>query len=407
MNSVFRYKATDRKGKVTEGEIPGASRETVANLLRRRGLIPMAVTSKEDEKVSVASRDVSSFFSKVRTRNVMEFTRELAVLLDAGLTIEQALVVEQDLASHPGMKAIVTEVLEDVRAGRPLSDALARQKVFGRLYVSMVRAGEGSGALEAIIQRLAVHLERVTELKSQVVGAMVYPLILMVGGGSAVLGLMIFIVPRFATMFDQKGAMMPASTRALMWTSDVLQHYWWALFLAAGLMAFAQRRYVANAVGRLAWDRGLLRVPMLGTLIAKSSVAHISRTLGMLLEGGVSVLTALQATRQTLNNEAIGQVMDRMQECVRGGEGMAGPMSESDVIPPLAARMIAIGEESAHLEPMLFKVADSFEKETSRTVNQMVYILGPVMIIGMAVIILFVVVSIFSAIYSMNSLAGI
>jgi general secretion pathway protein F len=293
-----------------------------------------------------------------------------------------------------------------VQRGKSLAEALAQHpKVFPPLYVNMVKAGEIGGVLDHVLQRLTEYLERANELRDEVRSAMVYPLILLVTAFVSVTILLTYVLPKFGSIFAQAGQSLPFSARMLLAVSEAMRSYWWAGILLGGLGVFGFTHWVRTPSGRLRWDQIKLRIVLIGDLTRKVAVARFARTLGTLLRSGVPMLQALDIVREVAGNLVLAQAIDEVKVGVRGGSGVAGPLSHSAVFPPLALQMISVGEETGKLDEMLVQVAEYFDKEVRQQVRRLTSLLEPALLLVGGVVVAFVVLSMFSAIFSINNMA--
>jgi general secretion pathway protein F len=395
---LYRYKAATPSGETSEGEVFAADEQQVIAQLQAAGQIPIRV---------VAGGGVSGFRrARVRAQDVQVFTQELATLLAAGLPLDKALQIILDLSEDPRMERMVGRVLDGVRGGAALSEALQAQSgVFSRFYVSMVRAGEMGGALEKVLTRLSEYLIRAKELRDTVVSALIYPAILLTVSVVSVFVLMVFVVPHFTQLFDDAGRALPMLTQVVVGTADFLRGYWWVLIGAVVLGTLVMRRQLANPASRLRWDRRVLRLPLVGDLVRKMETSRFSRTLGTLLGNGVPLLSAISIVRETLGNRVLEQGMSVAVDGLKEGQGMSGPLLEADLFPRLGMQMIKVGEETGRLEDMLLQVADIYDREVRIAVQRMLSLLEPALIVGLGLVIATIILSILIAIVSVNELA--
>jgi general secretion pathway protein F len=300
---------------------------------------------------------------------------------------------------------VVAEVLKTVQQGKSLADALAEYPtIFPPLYLNMARAGEVGGFLETALQRLTEHLERAQEVQEEVKSALTYPVLLVLFGAGAIVFMFIFILPRFAGLFADSGQSLPATTRFMLATSEVLRSYWWGFLLAGAGGVFGWLRYVATPQGRLSWDGFRLRLALLGPLLQKREVGRFSRTLSTLLSSGVPLLQALEVVEAVVENSVIRQAIKEVRAGVREGQGLSAPLGRSGAFPPLALQMIGVGEETGRLDDMLRQVADYFERETQRQIKRMTSLVEPVLLLTMGLVIGFVVISMLVGIFSINDM---
>jgi general secretion pathway protein F len=401
----FQYRATDFQGKIVEGSMEAGEERSVVQRLREKGLIPIRIGAGTSA-VPRAARAITlpSFGRKgVKTSELLIFTRELATLLGAGMPLDRSLTTLTQLAQTPELKRVTSEVLESVRGGTALAEALGQHpKVFPPLYVNMVKAGEIGGVLDQVLQRLVEYLASAEELRDEVISALTYPLILVGVGGVSVAVLLIFVLPKFATMFADLGQTLPLSTRMMLSISDAATSPWSLIGvpLIVGAL-YGTYRYFATTQ-RMAFDAFKLRVPVVGSLLRLTEVARFARTLGVLLRSGVPMLQALDIVRAVAGNQVIAQALNEVQVGVREGAGMAGPLGRSGVFPQLALQMIAVGEDTGKLDEMLITTADFFDREVRNDVKRLTRLLEPAMILIMGLVVGFMVISMLMAVFSIN-----
>ena len=403
----FQYRATDAEGKILEGIIEAAERNVAVARLQDRGLIPLRVAEPDAKRSGIASISLPSFSFKrgVRGRDLLIFTHEMSTLLAAGMPLDRSLSILTDLSERPELKRIVADVLQAVQRGKSLAEALAAHpKVFPPIYINMVKAGEIGGVLDHVLARLTEYLERADELRDEVRSAMVYPAILMFTAFGSVTILLTYVLPKFGSIFAQAGQSLPFSARMLLGMSDLMRSYWWAGLLVMGLIAFGAMHFLRTPAGRLRWDQIKLRLILLGDLTRKVAVARFARTLGTLLKSGVPMLQALEIVRDVVGNLVISNAIEEVKVGVRGGSGVAAPLSHSGAFPALALQMISVGEETGKLDEMLIQVADYFDKEVRQSVKRLTSLLEPALLLIGGVVVAFVVLSMFSAIFSINNM---
>ncbi len=376
----------------------------VVERLQRDAYFPIKVAPQDERRSALGFTLPRLGGRRVSRRDVLTFTHQLGTLVEAGLPLDRALVILEDLAPNPGLRAITTEILTAIRAGSSLAEAMAKHqpRPFSRLAVNMVRAGEKGGVLEATLKRLAELLEETQEFKETLVSALIYPILLTLAGGGAVVFLLTFVIPRFVDIFKDLGQSLPLPTQILMNVSGAVQQYWW-LFgaLALGLI-LAVRVALGSESGRWHWDRLALRLPLLGDVILKTETARFARILGTLLKSGVPVLTALGVVRELSGNQVLGRAIDRVADGVRRGAGITNPLKESGAFPPMAVHIVRVGEETGRLEEMLLKLAGDLESEVRRLVKRLMGLLEPTIILIMGLIVGFIVVALLMAIFSIT-----
>lgn len=405
----FQYRAVDPEGKVVEGTLEAAEVPIAISRLQDRGLIPLDVGAATDgaRKARVALPSLPAFGKRrVRNKDLLVLTQELSALLSAGLPLDRSLATLAELADNLELKRIVSEVLHAVQGGKSLAEALGQHRVFPPLYVNMVRAGELGGFLDTVLERLAEYLESAQELRDEVRSALTYPVLLTFAMSISILFLLLYVLPRFSALFSDMGKALPLQARIVLGASDFLRGYWWAIggAIIAGVSAF--RYSVRTPRGRYTWDQYKLRIWVLGELLRRLEAARLTRTLGTLLKSGVPMLQALGIVKEIVVNQVIARALGEVEVGVREGAGVAEPLARSGVLPALAVQMISVGEETGRLDELLLRVADHFDREVKVQVNQFTRLLEPVMILIMGVGVGFIVISMLSAIFSVNDLPG-
>jgi general secretion pathway protein F len=402
---AFKYKALDGGGKSAAGVIDADSARDARTRLRAQGLF--AVEVRETEKgISLSTQvNLKAVFRRVGTREIAVVTRQLATLLKAGLPLVRSLqAIEEQLGDSPFRPGII-EVREAVNRGVGLADALGKHpKIFTPLYVNMVRAGESAGALDVILERLAVFNEKSLALQNKVRAAMVYPIFMSVIGVLAVGILLAFVVPTITKVFVETKQQLPGPTLALLAVSGFMKVYWWALAAAGAGAVLLFRRIVRRPAARLFADRLKLRLPVFGPLARKMAVSRLARTLSILTASGVPILKAMGIVREVVGNEVLARALDGAGEAVGAGKSIAEPLAASGVFPPIVTHMIAVGETSGRLEEMLQNVADAYDGEVENSVVALVSLLEPAMIIALGGVVGFIVFAILMPIFEMNQM---
>ena len=405
--STFQYTATDRAAKIVRGSMEATDERAVVTWLRANGYYPIKIGQPG------AAAEVTRGLVRLPTRlgrgpstqDVLAFTQQLATLLEAGMELDRSLAILLDLTDNQRFRSILRGVLADIQSGSSFADSLAKHpRLFSRLYVNMVKAGEASGVLEMILSRLAGFLERSKAVRDEVTSAMIYPLLLLLVGGGAVVVMMNFVIPRFAQIFADTKQLMPLPTRILLAISTFTTSYWW-IFLGLIVVGWvALRAYLQTEEGRVRWDQWKLELPLLGSLIREIEVSRFARTFGTLLQSGVSVLPAVSIVKETITNRVIAGAMSRLQEGAKRGEGISGPLRATGAFPSFSIHMAKVGEETGKLEEMLIKVADTYDERVRRTVKRLTSLLEPVLILALGAIVGFIVLSMLLAIFSINEL---
>jgi general secretion pathway protein F len=402
---LYIYKAVNRDGETVEMEREATDEGTLLLTLQNEGLLPIRIALAKSRPL--AWLKLGRGRSRISHKQIGLFTRELLTLLQAGLPLDRALVVLLDLtANEPDLNAMIGKVLDAVKGGAQLSDALEAQNgVFSRFYLNLIRAGEAGGALEVVLERLTQFLESSKELRDTVTTALIYPAILVTMAGLSLLLLLTFVVPQFTEMFESAGKELPVPTQIVVGIAGALQSYWWTLIPLAMAVSGYVRYQRADPVRRLVWDGWMLRLPLFGDLILKFQVASFSRTLTTLLSNGVSLLAALAIVKETLDNRLVAEKIGLAAESLKRGGGLSAPLMEAELFPSLAMQMIKLGEESGHLAEMLERVAVTYDKEIKVSIQRLLALLEPVLIVGMGIMIGGIIMSIMMAILSVNDLA--
>jgi general secretion pathway protein F len=402
---TFTYRAADRQGQTIDGVMEAPDMRGVVERLQRDAYFPIRIAPQDERRSPLG-------FSwprrgRVSRADVLTFTHQLATLVEAGLPLDRALVILEDLAANARLRAIVTDLLKSIRSGSSLAEAMAKHqpRPFSRLAVNMVRAGEKGGVLEATLKRLAELLEETQEFKEALVSALIYPILLTTVGAAAVIFLLTFVIPRFVDIFKDLGQSLPLPTQILLAVSGGVQQFWWLIAVAALSAVLAIRMMLGSESGRWQWDRLVLQLPLLGELVLKTETARFARVLGTLLKSGVPVLTALGVVRELAGNQVLGRAIERVSDGVRRGAGVSGPLGATQSFPPMAAHMLRVGEETGRLEEMLLKLASDFEAEVRRLVKRLMGLLEPGIILIMGLVVGFIVVALLMAIFSITEVS--
>jgi general secretion pathway protein F len=387
-----------------------AAESQVVASLRNQGYIPLAVERGlvqlgKKRGLSLKLPDLRPG-RRVKNRDLMIFTRELATLLRAGMPLDRSLQSLATLSSNQTLKESVGRVLAQVQAGKSLSEALAEHRnVFPPLYVNMVRAGEAGGVLESVLERLAEYLESSEKAREEVKSAMTYPLMLVITGGASILILLTYVLPKFTMVFADLGQAMPASTRMMMAVSDGLRSYWWAFILLVGGLWYGFRRYTSTPVGRLRYDRLKLTLPLFGDVTTKIQVSSFARTLGTMLKSGVPLLQSLDIVRAIVSNRVVAGSLESVSKDVSEGKGLAGPLERTGVFPPMALQMVTVGEETGRLDDMLIVVAEHYDRDVGNAIARLMSMLGPLLLVVMGIATAFIVIAMLTAVFSVNEMA--
>lgn len=394
--AIFSYRATTLEGSIVEGVFDAADERAAVERLRNAGLVPLAIAvPQEDFRKRI--------FLKSAKGDILTFTTELSALLGAGLPLDRSLNILTGISESREMKDVIQSIMKSIREGSSFSDALQMHPgIFPRIYVNMIRAGEAGGVLDVVLDKLNEFLESTKELKEQIFSAMIYPSILSVTGGISIIVLLTYVLPKFSVIFADLGRSLPVPTQVLLAFSNALQSYWWVFLLLAIASWVVFRNYIKTDIGRYKWDA--FKLKMMGEVIRKLETARFCRTLGTLLKSGVPLLQALNNSKDVINNQVIASSIDSVLKGAKEGKGIAIPLSDSNVFPPLALSMIKVGEETGQMDTMLLKVAATYEKALRVAIKRFISFLEPAMILTMGLVIGFIVVSMLMAIFSITEL---
>lgn len=380
MTTTFSYQVKDDKGQIHSGELSAPSSSSAAQALRERGFVPLSI---EEKKLSALQKEIKlPGFGRVKQKDLAIFSRQFATMINAGLSLLRSLDILADQTPNATFSGVIREIKTSVEKGMSLSEAMQRHpKVFDRLYVAMIRAGEVGGVLDATLIRLADTLEKSVELRGKVKSAMTYP--------TAVLGLvvliltamLIFVVPMFEGMYADLGGTLPLPTRILLGLSRAMVGNWYIILgvVIGGIFLF--RRWVSTEGGRFTFDRIKLKVPIFGSLAQKSAIARFSETLASLTRTAVPILHAMDIVAETAGNEVVAKAIKEVQASVKEGDSIAAPLAKHDVFPPMVVQMLAVGEETGALDTMLDKLADFYNAEVSATVDSLTSLLEPLLMV--------------------------
>ena len=400
---TYAYTARKDRGALISGELLGSSKATVVAELRRKGF---TVVSLEERKKSLDLKTLLESSKRISVRDKAVFARQFATMISSGLAVLRALYVLEEQTENAKFKAYIRLLRDDVEAGSPLSESMAKHPAaFDRLYVSMVKAGETSGALDATLMRLATQLEKQDSLRRTIKSAMTYPILIGAFAIMVMIGMLLFIIPIFANMYDDLGGRLPTLTRIMMGISDMLKSYWFIVFPAIALFIWALMRLKRTEQGRKVWDRFKLKLPMkVGPIIQKLAVARFSRTFATLVSSGVPILQAIDITGKTSGNSVMEDAMLDVKESVRCGEPIAKPLMRVAVFPPMVTHMISIGEETGALDLMLNKIADFYEDECDAAVKSLTSIVEPIMMMFVGGLVGLIVISMYLPMFNMMNL---
>ena len=399
----FSYKATTLNGQTVEGLMEGKDEETIVQHLHQLGYIPIRILSAEKKEAGLHWSSLR--LRKVGIKDLLIFTQELSTLVSAGLPIDRSFQILGSLTEDRRMKETVIDVLKRIEGGSSLSEALGyHPRVFPKLYINMIKAGESGGFLEVILSRLVRYLQGNKEIRDYLISVMIYPLILTGVSGISIIVLLTFVIPRFAKIFSDMGQAIPLATQIMLSTSRLVQDYWWIGLGILVLIIFGFKMYTQQEEGRFQWDQFKLKRAAIGDLIKKLEVARFSRTLGTLLQSGVSILPALNLVREVSQNRVVSKSIGHIHDRLKEGKGISKSLQETDIFPPLAIHMIGVGEETGKLDEMLIRVAETYEENVQTAMKRFVSLLEPMIILVMGTIVGFIVISMLLAIFSINEI---
>jgi len=393
---LYNYEAIDSSGRKIKDAFTASNEEEMKSALRGKGLIPLSIKAGEVRE--------SGFFERISLKDLLTFTQELGNLLDSGLPIDRALYVLSEHSEKKAMKSVVREVYIDIQKGNTLSYSMAKHKIFPRVYINMIRAGESGGILEVVIKRLVSFLETSMSFREEIISAMIYPILLSGVGGLAVAVLMLYVVPNFSKIFADMGQTLPLPTLMLIKVSGFFSSYWWAILGAIAAVTFMIRSYGKTTEGKSYMDNLKLKIPVLNKLTMKLIISRFARTLGTLLQSGVPILEAIRISRDVIDNDAISKKLFLLEEGVSKGRGISQPMKESGVFPPIFNQMVIVGEEAGRLEETFLLIAERFEAETRNLIKRFVSLFEPALILVMGVIVGLIVISMLLGIFSINDI---
>ncbi len=404
MASTFFFRAVASDGKIRTGSLTGDDEKLIARELRKQGLTPIYVGAAPKSTSFTLKLPVLGRGGK--RRDVLFFTQELSTLLNSGVPLDRALSITAELTERASFRLIVLDVLRVLKSGKSFADSLGTHPdYYSDLYTNMVRAGEASGSLGAIFERLAEFERTSDDLRSYIISSMIYPgLLACVGLGSIIL-LLTFVVPKFASIFTESTMKMPAPTRIMLDASEILRGYWWIGAGAIVLTFSAWRAYTATVAGRLWWDGFRLKTPLLGDALLKAETARFARAMATLVANTVPLVQSIGIAGATLNNRTISAALVGVAQGVKRGEGIAGPMRKAAVFPPLAGHLLAVGEETGHLDHMFARMADIYETDTRASIKRFTAIFEPLVILIMGIVVGSLILSMLLAITSINDVA--
>lgn len=402
MTASFVYKVRDRSGAIHEGSLEAQSEQLVIAKLREMGYVPVSVTQRRQSRLSA---DMAIGSKKVDLRDVAVLSRQLATMVNAGLSIIRALAILTEQTESKALAAVVQQVKADIEHGLSLSQAISKHpKVFPPVYLSMVRSGETGGMLDEVLLRLAVTLEKQLELRRRIKSAMTYPIAIGCIIVLIVTAMLAFVVPMFEGMYRDLGGTLPAPTRLLIAVSDILTSYWWAVGATSAAAVVGVRRWGATPAGRYSLDRLMLKLPVFGRLIHKTAIARFTRTLSSLIRSGVPIMESLDIVGDTAGNAVVRTATADAKDRVRVGESLSASLAGHDVFPEMVVQMMAVGEETGALDDMLEKIAEFYDSEVSATVDALTSLIEPLLMVAMGLTVGGMVVALYMPMFQIINL---
>ena len=400
--AAYAYSAINADGLELKGEVHAPDLEAAREQLRIRGLLPDFL----QEKPASGEEGVRTVFKKIKPKTLQIFSRQFATMIEAGLNVVSSLVILEEQTDDPYFAMVIKEIRADVEGGLLLSQALSRHpKIFSRLYVAMVEAGEAAGILDQVLDRVAYQIEKETQIKRRVKSAMMYPTMVLIFATLVLIGLLMFLVPVFVKIFAQLNGQLPTLTQYVVGASNQLRQHWYIIFPVMIFSVWGVRRLKRTEMGRQVWDRTKLKIPMkIGDVVLKVTMARFSRTLSTLVAAGVDIIKALEITGQTAGNWVVEEALAGVRQKVHQGIPIAQPLIENPVFPPMVSQMVKIGEETGELEKMLGKIADFYEDEVDTAIASLTAIIEPLMMIGVGMMVGVIIISMYLPMFKLLSL---
>jgi type IV pilus assembly protein PilC len=403
MPTSYAYKVRDREGKMAAGSMEAESEEAVVNRLRQLGYAPISIEAEKGAGLKAEVKLPGA--GRVKLKDLAVFSRQFATMINSGLSLLRALTILGEQTSNRRLGEVIIQVRAEVEKGTSLSAAMARHpKVFNRLYVSMVRAGEIGGFLDQVLVKVAETFEKEVELRGKIRSAMTYPVVVFTMVIGIVAAMLIFIVPTFESLYESLGGTLPLPTRMLMNASNILRRFFPLVVLGMIVLTFLFRRWKASQKGRYQWDKFKLKVKVFGPLFHKTALSRFSRTLSTLIRSGVPILQALEIVGETVNNQVISRAVRDVQDSVREGESLATPLSKHAAFPAMVVQMMAVGEETGALDTMLSKVADFYDQEVEAAVASLTSMIEPILIAVMGAAVGGMVIALYMPLFNIINL---
>lgn len=406
---VYSYRAMDARGKNVSGIIDAESEKAAKAKLRKDGKFPTLVEEVKEGKATRGKGlsmeiDLRMLLGRVKSRDLAIATRQFATLIGARIPMDNSLQALAKQVENPVLQKTFSQIRDRVTQGTSLANALREfPKVFPPLYTNMVAAGEESGTLEAVLARLADYTEETLDRQQKIKAAMTYPILMTVMAALIVSFLVVFVIPKLSQIFAGMNKALPPITMALLTVANFARGYWWLILAAMGAAFYAFRRWQATPKGRKTWDTFVLKTPIFGVIIRKTAVSRFSRTLATLLQSGVPIINAMNIVKNVVNNVIIEQAIEYARDNIREGQSIAKPLENSGVFPPMVIHMVAVGEQTGELEDMLFRIADAYDRDVTSTIQAMMSLLEPLILLVMAGVVLLIILSIMLPIMDMTS----
>lgn len=395
----FNYRVKSDTGQTVEGKIEANNVDGVVRILRNKGYLIMSVNEEKETDIG----ELMARFQTVKTDDIVNFTRQLSTMISAGLPLTEALSILKVQTSQ-GMAKVVTRVMERIQGGLSLADAMAQEdRVFSKVYIALVRAGEAAGVLDQILKRLANTLEKQREFRSKTRGAMVYPVIIMIGMFVVAMIMMIFVVPRMTEMYRDFGAELPLPTKILIGTSDLLVKFWYFVLIGAGAALYVFTKWARTDVGSIMLEEMIMKLPIIGPLRTQIVMTEFARTMSLLISAGISILDALKITADAVGSKIIGNKMMQAANKVEKGQSLGVVLAEIQEFPPIVPQMMAVGEQTGKMDEILNKLADYFEGESETAVKTLTTAIEPLIMAVMGIGVGFLVMAVIMPIYNLTS----
>jgi general secretion pathway protein F len=411
---LFEYKAITPEGRTMKGVVDAESPKAARLKLRKQGVFATEVFEGKAERAkaaagtkvsALANLNLSDMFTRISPQDISVMTRQLSTLLGAGLPLIESLNALIEQVDNMKLKRVLSDVKDRVNEGKSLADAMRMSsRSFNDLFVNMIRAGESSGTLEIVLQRLADYLEGQVKLRNKIYATMTYPVIMLALMVGVIAILFIFVIPKITKIFEETNQALPVYTEILITGSEFAKNYWWAIGLLFAAAFWMFRRWVATEKGRYKFDRFKLRMPLFGKLVLMVAISRFSKTLSTLLSSGVNVLMSLDIVKNIVGNKIIEEAITNARESISEGATISDPLRKSGIFPPIVIHMVAIGEKSGELEGMLLKVSEAYDNEVESIITGLTAMLEPIMIVLMAGIVFFMMISILMPLFQMNNM---